>query len=89
MAFYYGQLIIGAPGAGKSTYCAGILDILHQLKRPTISINLDPANDILPFKADIDIRELITVEDVMDKLSLGPNGALRYCMKTLAKNISW
>lgn len=86
MAFY-GQLITGAPGAGKSTYCAGLLQIMKKLKRPVICINLDPANDVLQFPVDIDIRELITVDDAMLKLNLGPNGATRYCMKTLAKNI--
>ncbi|KAI1728895.1 ATP binding protein [Ditylenchus destructor] len=86
---YYGQIVIGAPGAGKSTYCAGLMELLRRAKRPSLCINLDPANDLLPFQADIDIRELVKVEDVMEKLSLGPNGALRYCMQTLASNIEW
>ena len=85
----FGQLVVGAPGAGKSTYCTGLMQILEQLKRPTLCINLDPANDVVPFKCDIDIRELITVEDTMELLELGPNGALRYCMQTLAENIEW
>lgn len=86
---FYGQIIVGAPGAGKSTYCSGLAQILQHLNRPTIFVNLDPANDTLPYHCDVDIRELITVQDVMDKLKLGPNGALRYCMKTLADNIEW
>jgi hypothetical protein len=52
-------------------------------------INLDPANDILPYKADIDISDLITISDVMDTLKLGPNGGLVYCMEYLEKNIDW
>ena len=85
----YGQLVVGAPGAGKSTYCGGLTQLLEQLKRPSIYVNLDPANDALPCVCDLDIRELITVEEVMEKLALGPNGALRYCMKTLADNFEW
>jgi GTPase SAR1 family protein len=85
----YGQMVIGAPGAGKSTYCSGIVQVLTQLKRPVICVNLDPANDIPPFHVDVDIRELIKVEEVMERLHLGPNGALRYCMRTLAENIDW
>lgn len=73
----YGQLVIGAPGAGKSTYCNGMEQILQCLDRPAVLINLDPANDIIPYKCDVDIRELITVNDVMERLKLGPNGALR------------
>mgnify|MGYP002776780065 CR=1 FL=1 len=30
---------------------------------------------------DIDIRELISLEDVMEELQLGPNGGLIYCME--------
>lgn len=67
----------------------GLSDIFRQIKRPHVCINLDPANDLLGFKADIDIRELIKIEDVMNNLALGPNGALLYCMKTLEKNVEW
>lgn len=74
----YGQIVIGAPGSGKTTYCEGMCQMLEQLKRPVVCINLDPANDTVPYKCDIDIRELISIEDVMSRLKLGPNGALRY-----------
>uniref|UniRef100_A0A7E4UW17 GPN-loop GTPase 2 n=1 Tax=Panagrellus redivivus TaxID=6233 RepID=A0A7E4UW17_PANRE len=86
---FYGQLVVGAPGAGKSTYCSGLVQLLKQLKRPVICVNLDPANDVIPFDCDVDIRELVTVEDAMETFNLGPNGALRYCMQTLLKNIGW
>ena len=29
----------------------------------------------------LDIRELISLEDVMEELQLGPNGGLIYCME--------
>lgn len=41
----------------------------------------DPANDNLPYTPIIDINEFITVQDVMEYLGLGPNGALLYCME--------
>ncbi|KAK5975752.1 GPN-loop GTPase 2 [Trichostrongylus colubriformis] len=85
----YGVLVIGAPGAGKSTFCAGLTDIFEQINRPHIIINLDPANDFVQYNATYDIKELITVEDVMDRLGLGPNGALKYCMNTLCRNQQW
>ena len=37
----------------------------------------------------MDISNLITVADVMDSLSLGPNGGLIYCMEYLETNHSW
>ncbi|KAK6758302.1 hypothetical protein RB195_015861 [Necator americanus] len=85
----YGVLVIGAPGAGKSTFCAGLADIFEQINRPFVTINLDPANDSVLYQVDCDIKEMITVEDVMDRLGLGPNGALRYCIDTLCRNRTW
>ena len=57
--------------------------------RKVAIINLDPANDILPYKCDTDISDLITLSDVMDCLKLGPNGGLIYCMEYLEKNFDW
>jgi len=52
-------------------------------------VNLDPANDSLPYKCSVDISELITLSDVMDLLNLGPNGGLVYCMEYLERNVDW
>ena len=52
-------------------------------------VNLDPANDSLPYVCSVDISELITLSDVMDLLHLGPNGGLVYCMEYLERNIDW
>uniref|UniRef100_A0A8R1DRW3 GPN-loop GTPase 2 n=1 Tax=Caenorhabditis japonica TaxID=281687 RepID=A0A8R1DRW3_CAEJA len=85
----YGVLVIGAPGAGKSTFCAGLTDIFSQTERPFLTVNLDPANDTMAYPPDVNITELITVNDVMDRLGLGPNGALKYCIETLGVNTDW
>jgi hypothetical protein len=34
----------------------------------------DPAAEVFNYPASIDIRELVTLEDVMEQLELGPNG---------------
>jgi len=52
-------------------------------------VNLDPANDSLPYNCSIDISDLITLSDVMDLLNLGPNGSLVYCMEYLERNVDW
>lgn len=85
----YGQLVLGPPGAGKTTYCCEMSKLLKKIGRKTVLINLDPANDCMSYMPDIDIRNLIVLEDVMDKYELGPNGALVYCMEYLEKNIDW
>jgi len=85
----FGQLVVGPPGAGKTTYCTGMQQLLTALKRPRTLVNLDPANDDLPYECDIDIRELVNVEDVMTELGLGPNGGLVYAMEYIEVNLDW
>lgn len=38
------------------------------LKRNVIVVNLDPAAEIFKYNCDIDIRELITLKDVMEEM---------------------
>ena len=86
----FGQLIIGSPGAGKTTYCDGLHQFLTALKRPISIVNLDPANGKrLPYPCAINIADLITVKDVMEELGLGPNGAMLYCIEYLEENFDW
>jgi len=85
----FGQFVVGPPGAGKTTYCNGMRHMLEQLGRPRCVVNLDPANDRLPYECEIDIRDLINVEDVMDEFQLGPNGGLVYAMEYIEVNLDW
>lgn len=85
----YGQAVIGPPGSGKSTYCHRMHSFLSRLDRKVCVINLDPANENMTYTAEINIMNLITVEDVMSHLGLGPNGALMYCLEYLEANIEW
>mmetsp|Transcript_14515 Transcript_14515/g.26314 ORF Transcript_14515/g.26314 Transcript_14515/m.26314 type:complete len:455 (+) Transcript_14515:121-1485(+) len=47
----YGQIIIGAPGAGKTTYCDGMQQYLKLIGRECYVVNLDPANEVPPAAA--------------------------------------
>ncbi|KFG41462.1 putative ATP binding protein [Toxoplasma gondii p89] len=73
---WYGQLVIGPPGSGKSTYCNGMQQMLRALHRPHIVVNLDPANDFLPYDCAVNLRDLIDHKEVMEKHRLGPNGGM-------------
>ncbi len=42
--------------------------------RPTAIVNLDPANDALPYECAVNVFDLISLSDVMDAYELGPNG---------------
>ncbi|TNN15491.1 GPN-loop GTPase 2, partial [Schistosoma japonicum] len=85
----YGQLVIGPPGSGKTTYCAAMHDFLVKLGRKVAVINLDPANDNLPYPCAVNMADLIRLDEVMDYLSLGPNGGLIYCMEYLYTHRCW
>ena len=51
--------------------------------------SLDPAAEAFKYSCSFDIRDLVSVSDVMSELALGPNGALVYCMEYLVENSHW
>lgn len=85
----FGEIVCGSPGSGKSTYCYGKYQLLTALTRPISVVNLDPANETVPYPCAIDISSLITLKDVMDEHRLGPNGGMLYCMEYLEENFDW
>ncbi|KAJ9505517.1 hypothetical protein QJQ45_008414 [Haematococcus lacustris] len=60
-----------------------------QQNRKVALVNLDPANDVLPYTPDVDIMDLVDLTNVMAELHLGPNGALVYAMDHLLHNMDW
>ncbi|CAM6109943.1 unnamed protein product [Calypogeia fissa] len=83
----YAQLVIGPAGSGKSTYCYNLHEHCSSIGRTVHVVNLDPAADQFKYPVAVDIRELISLEDVMEELKLGPNGGLVYCMEYLEDNL--
>ena len=85
----YGQIIMGPAGAGKSTVAARIQEHVHARGKSLHVINLDPAAEHFDYELAVDIRDLISVEDAMAEMGLGPNGGLVFCMQYLSDNIEW
>jgi GPN-loop GTPase len=52
-------------------------------------VNLDPAASDFSYEPDLDIKDLISLDDVMEELSLGPNGGLIYCFEFLLQNLDF
>jgi len=68
--------IIGTAGSGKSLLTASFNEWLKVGKQKTATVNLDPGVLNLPYAPDIDIRNYIDFNRIMDEYGLGPNGAL-------------
>ncbi|KAM0943768.1 putative GPN-loop GTPase, P-loop containing nucleoside triphosphate hydrolase [Dioscorea sansibarensis] len=83
----YAQLVIGPAGSGKSTYCSSLYQHCETIRRTMHIVNLDPAAEHFDYPVAMDIRELISLDDVMEELGLGPNGGLIYCMEHLEENL--
>lgn len=58
----FGQVVVGPPGAGKSTYCLGMHMFCQEIGRKAAIINLDFANDALPYTATLDVRNFLTLQ---------------------------
>lgn len=93
MGFCSIQIVMGPAGSGKSTYCRVMQEHVAAftgVRRRRIHVaNLDPAAEYFGYEPFLDVRELISVTEVMQELGLGPNGALVYCMEYLLENLSW
>ncbi|KAI1759658.1 hypothetical protein GGR53DRAFT_131130 [Hypoxylon sp. FL1150] len=85
----FAQLVLGSPGAGKSTYCDGMQQFMSAIGRECSVVNLDPANDKFNYPCALDIRELITLEEIMNDDQLGPNGGVLYAFEELENNMEW
>ncbi|KAF2821772.1 hypothetical protein CC86DRAFT_358786 [Ophiobolus disseminans] len=85
----FGTLVMGPAGAGKSTFCSALIQHLQNNKRPCFYVNLDPAAEEFAFEPDLDIKDLISLEDVMEEMGLGPNGGLIYCFEFLMENLDF
>lgn len=87
----FAQLVIGPPGAGKSTYCDGMHQFLGAIGRKCSIVNLDPANDQTSYPCALDVRDLVTLEEIMGEGedSLGPNGGVLYALEEVEGNFEW
>jgi GTPase SAR1 family protein len=66
---------VGTAGAGKSTLVKSYREWMENMSYDAITLNLDPGAEFLPYTPDVDIRENISLESVMQEYNLGPNGA--------------
>ncbi|RLF51116.1 MAG: GTPase [Thermoplasmata archaeon] len=80
--------IIGTAGSGKSTLTHTFKEWMNIQGLDAITVNLDPGVEKLPYEPDVDIRDWISLKEIMDTYDLGPNGAQIACADMLALNTS-
>jgi len=79
--------IIGTAGSGKSLLTAAFSEWLKTSKQDVAIVNLDPGALTLPYSPDVDVREYVDVEGLMEKYGLGPNGALIMAADLIADEV--
>ncbi len=67
--------VVGPAGSGKSTFTAAFREWMIKNEYETVVVNLDPGAEILPYTPDVDIRDIIDLNSIMNEYGLGPNGA--------------
>ena len=80
-------VFVGTAGAGKTTLTAAFQNWMHDNGYDAVTMNLDPGADKLPYSPDVDIRDWVKLDSVMNEYSLGPNGAQIVAADLLALNM--
>jgi GTPase SAR1 family protein len=68
--------LVGTAGSGKTMLTAALQRHLNSKGASLTVVNLDPAVQHIPYQADIDIRDYINFDQLVDEYKLGPNGAM-------------
>ncbi|MFN4337044.1 MAG: ATP/GTP-binding protein [Candidatus Nitrosocaldus sp.] len=72
----YAILMLGTAGSGKSTLTARLVEWYASKGAYAITLNLDPGVIDLPYEPDVDVRSYVSIDEIMSRYRLGPNGAL-------------
>ena len=67
--------VVGTAGAGKSSLVTAFQRWARFLEVDVLAMNLDPGAERVHYDPEFDVRDLVSLSDVMDEYDLGPNGA--------------
>jgi len=68
--------IIGTAGSGKSLLTSSFSQWLRIEEQNVAILNMDPGAVNLSYSPDVDVRDYISINAIMEEYGLGPNGAL-------------
>ena len=67
--------VVGTAGAGKSSLVSAYQRWARFLEVDVMAIYLDPGAERVHYDPEFDVRDLVSLSDVMSEYDLGPNGA--------------
>jgi GTPase SAR1 family protein len=79
--------ILGTAGSGKSELTGVFTRWLEMQGENAMAVNLDPGAIVLPYSANVDVRDYIRVESLMEQYNLGPNGGLMLASEMMVEII--
>ncbi len=68
--------VTGTAGSGKSLLTSALKSWYVNRGEDAIAVNLDPGVVNLPYDPDVDVRQRVELQQVMEDYGLGPNGGL-------------
>jgi GTPase SAR1 family protein len=66
---------LGTAGSGKSTMVYAFQQWLNGQGLDCVTANLDPGAEALRYAPDLDVRDYVRLDEIMEEQDLGPNGA--------------
>lgn len=79
--------VTGTAGSGKSMLTSILKPWYTDKGATTVAVNLDPGAFSLPYAPDVDVRDYIDLQSVMESYQLGPNGALIFASDLIATRL--
>ncbi len=66
---------VGTAGSGKSTMVYAFQMWMNSQGLDCVTVNLDPGAEALAYAPDIDVKDWVTMDSLIEEQGLGPNGA--------------
>ncbi len=77
---------VGTAGSGKSTMVYAFQMWMNSQGLDCVTVNLDPGAESLSYAPDIDVKDWVTLDGIIEEQGLGPNGAQVAAADMLALN---
>ena len=79
--------VTGTAGAGKSLLTSKIKEYYAKNSSFVVTLNLDPGVGKLPYSPDVDVRDYVDLNSLMEQYELGSNGSLIMANDLIATKI--